>query len=275
MTKYLGKIQELVDFLTLSVVRPNELGRHLTLRTFDFLKPKSVYFVKINDDGTLSAVDCFGYSDEQISPFTSIDLNKHFPICESVRNNEIQIIANPEDWIKNYPDYAFVPTRLGWKSILTIPIKINNSPVGAMSITFNESINVTEELVQFINAISSIVALQLTRVPHGRMGSIELNGNEVTPAEFLSKRQVEILRYMADGLTNSQIARQLGYSESTIRHETMKIYETLKVRGRKEAVHFALVRKIIERVSVLLPLLIFDFGNQLELAIAELPLIGV
>ena len=40
-------------------------------------------------------------------------------------------------------------------------------------------------------------------------------------------------------MTNMQIARELGYSESTIRHETMRIYELLQASGRRDAVGIA------------------------------------
>ena len=60
----------------------------------------------------------------------------------------------------------------------------------------------------------------------------------------------------------NQIAKQLGYSESTIRHETIRIYELFKVRSRKEAVIFAYSRKLIQRVGLLLPLLVFNLCDQ-------------
>jgi DNA-binding NarL/FixJ family response regulator len=40
---------------------------------------------------------------------------------------------------------------------------------------------------------------------------------------FLTARQLEILDLISKNFTNSEIAKSLGYSESTIRHETMKI----------------------------------------------------
>jgi DNA-binding CsgD family transcriptional regulator len=40
-------------------------------------------------------------------------------------------------------------------------------------------------------------------------------------------------------MTNMQIAKELGFSESTIRHETMRIYELLEASGRREAVVIA------------------------------------
>jgi len=51
----------------------------------------------------------------------------------------------------------------------------------------------------------------------------------------LTKRQLEILRRMTEGQTNAVIARGLGFSISTVRHETMRIYEKLGVSDRREA----------------------------------------
>lgn len=55
----------------------------------------------------------------------------------------------------------------------------------------------------------------------------------------LTGRQREVLRLMADGMTNGQIARVLRFSESTVRQETMAIYRIFGVRGRAEAVEMA------------------------------------
>ena len=51
----------------------------------------------------------------------------------------------------------------------------------------------------------------------------------------LSNRQEDILRMIADGSTNAQIADALILSESTIRQETVKIYRKLAVPNRTEA----------------------------------------
>ena len=59
---------------------------------------------------------------------------------------------------------------------------------------------------------------------------------------YLTKRQMIILEMMGRKMTNMQIAKELGYSESTIRHETMRIYALLQASGRREAV--VLARKL-------------------------------
>lgn len=274
-TKYLDRIRELIIFLTLGDVNPSDLGRHLTLSTFNFYKPKSVYFLQLDNDGFLTAVDCFGVPGEKLTPFHKISVNQNFPLAESARTGEIKVIGNREEWTRLYPEFKNVPNEFGWESMITIPISANKNPIGAMSITFLHPLEVDQDFISFIDAISSLVALQLLRAPHGRLGSISVNGENHAINPLLSKRQEEILNLIADGLTNGQIAKQLGYSESTIRHETMKIYELFKVRGRKEAVSFAYTRKLIQRVGLLLPLFVFNFSYQFELAISELPLIGI
>jgi hypothetical protein len=51
----------------------------------------------------------------------------------------------------------------------------------------------------------------------------------------LTERQKLILRMISEGRTNLNIGELLGYSESTIRQETIKIYSVLNCHGREEA----------------------------------------
>jgi len=61
----------------------------------------------------------------------------------------------------------------------------------------------------------------------------------------LSQRQLAILQGMVEGKTNHELANELGFSVSTIRHETMRIYEILAVSDRKEAAKKALALSLI------------------------------
>ena len=51
----------------------------------------------------------------------------------------------------------------------------------------------------------------------------------------LSERQQVILRLISENRTNLVIGELLGYSESTIRQETISIFAKLNCTGRKEA----------------------------------------
>ena len=61
----------------------------------------------------------------------------------------------------------------------------------------------------------------------------------------LTPRQILILRGMVEGKTNHELATEMGFSVSTIRHETMRIYQALAVSDRKEAAKKAIMLSII------------------------------
>ena len=54
----------------------------------------------------------------------------------------------------------------------------------------------------------------------------------------LGCQQNKILDLIREKLTNREIGEELGYSESTIRQETMRIYNILSVDNRREAAAF-------------------------------------
>ena len=56
------------------------------------------------------------------------------------------------------------------------------------------------------------------------------------PVPRLTPRQWELLRLLAAGHTNTQIARRLGISEGTVRTHLQNIYERLDVSSRTAAV---------------------------------------
>lgn len=65
----------------------------------------------------------------------------------------------------------------------------------------------------------------------------------------LTARQEEILTKISLGKTNAQIARDIGFSESTVRQETIDIYRKLGVNDRKSAVTVAQSRGLIPQLQ--------------------------
>ena len=63
--------------------------------------------------------------------------------------------------------------------------------------------------------------------------------------ELLSKRENEVLKFLAQGLSNKLIARNIGISENTIRFHLKNIFAKLQVSNRLLAVSAARERKII------------------------------
>jgi DNA-binding NarL/FixJ family response regulator len=54
--------------------------------------------------------------------------------------------------------------------------------------------------------------------------------------EPLTPREMEVLQAMADGLSNKQIARQLGISEHTVKYHVNTILGKMGAQSRTEAV---------------------------------------
>jgi DNA-binding CsgD family transcriptional regulator len=78
------------------------------------------------------------------------------------------------------------------------------------------------------------------------MGSINMPSDSRDAGNAqLSQRQILILRGMVEGKTNHELATELGFSVSTIRHETMRIYQALAVSDRKEAAKKALMLSLV------------------------------
>jgi DNA-binding NarL/FixJ family response regulator len=83
------------------------------------------------------------------------------------------------------------------------------------------------ELVQVMEAFSQLEPLQVV-TPDG--------------LRLLTKREEEVVRLLADGLQNREIARELNLSEHTIKNYLFHIFDKLGVSSRVEVVLYAASR---------------------------------
>jgi DNA-binding NarL/FixJ family response regulator len=100
--------------------------------------------------------------------------------------------------------------------------------------------------------VSSIMAvLAGERVMAGAVANrvLDLLTGASTPKEFydgLTSREVEILKLIASGKPNKQIAFTLKISEKTVRNHICHIYEKLDIYDRAQAVLYAVRKALIE-----------------------------
>ncbi|MEU9300125.1 response regulator transcription factor [Streptomyces sp. NPDC048269] len=66
-----------------------------------------------------------------------------------------------------------------------------------------------------------------------------------TPAEALTKRELEVLQLVADGLSNQQISKRLFLSQATVKSHLVHVYAKLGVDSRTSAVAAAATRRLI------------------------------
>ena len=137
-------------------------------------------------------------------------------------------------------DITLKTDYFGWNPTQTAVVanmKVRFATVGSIVMHFNEPLS-QEGLVEVENMMSELIKpltiFFFNRSP--RMNEA-VAVREVTPinARAFTTRQKEILKRMAAGETNASIAGALGFSVSTVRHETMKIYDKLSVSDRHEA----------------------------------------
>jgi DNA-binding NarL/FixJ family response regulator len=63
----------------------------------------------------------------------------------------------------------------------------------------------------------------------------------------LTARELEILRHVAEGLSNGRIARELWVTEQTVKFHLSNVYRKLGLANRTEAAHYAHVQGLIGR----------------------------
>ena len=130
-------------------------------------------------------------------------------------------------------------------------LKIRGVTVGVLAIYFATPLNpqLSEEIAAVIADLVGPISLYFFMRPHSP--SVHTAGttrhHEATSSHF-TERQLKILKRMSDGFTNHEIASALGFSVSTIRHETMRIFQILSASDRHEAASKALELGILQRI---------------------------
>lgn len=66
------------------------------------------------------------------------------------------------------------------------------------------------------------------------------------PVPRLTERELEVLRLVARGMANKEIAAQLFISENTVKNHVRNILEKLQLHSRMEAVVYAVREKILD-----------------------------
>jgi DNA-binding NarL/FixJ family response regulator len=78
---------------------------------------------------------------------------------------------------------------------------------------------------------------------------LEMLTGTTTPKEFydgLTNREIEILKLLANGMANKQIAYRLKISEKTVRNHVSNTYEKLGIYDRSQAVLYAVKKGLVE-----------------------------
>ena len=213
-----------------------EIARALATEYLAEFPVLGVRFGRVNNDDSITVLGQYGYADADRYR------NRNIPSEEwrSIDAEDVRIITGE--------------SKLHWTSDSTMHISsLRDRGViqGYLIIQFHNPTSEADKhrIAEAIDDLSVPLALYLsflTRPIGGGVGGFTLPADARDGGNGqLSQRQILILRGMVEGKTNHELATELGFSVSTIRHETMRIYQALAVSDRKEAAKKALTLSLV------------------------------
>lgn len=213
-----------------------EIARALASEYLAEFSVLGVRFGRINNDDSVTVLGQYGYPDADKWR------ERNVPSAEwrAVDSDHVRIIV------------GILKTKWATDSTMyVIELRDRGVTQGHLIIEFHDPVSDADKhrTAEAIEDLSVPLALYLSflsrPVGHG-MGLITLPTDSRDAGNGqLSQRQIQILRGMVEGKTNHELATELGFSVSTIRHETMRIYQTLAVSDRKEAAKKALMLSLV------------------------------
>ena len=167
-------------------------------------------------------------------PIDGIEAKSVDSLCDLIENKEI-FASLERHGIIHSP-----------KSNLTITaITIEASIKGFYVFQHIKPIQPDDEILHYLQAISSLLTIYLIGLITPNTAIVFGTKIKTENVNDLTARQLLILAGMIDGKTNHELSLTLGFSVSTIRHETMAIFRKLEVSDRKEAAKHALANGLV------------------------------
>ena len=213
-----------------------EIARALATEYLAEFSVLGIRFGRINSDDSINVFGQYGYPDSDKYRERNIPSQE----WRAIDADDIRIITG-QSKLKWTPDARMHVNSLRDRGVIQ----------GYLIVEFHDSVSAADKhlTAEAIEDLSVPLALYLSflsrPVGHG-MGLITLpiDSRDAGNGQ-LSQRQILILRGMVEGKTNHDLATELGFSVSTIRHETMRIYQALAVSDRKEAAKKALMLSLV------------------------------
>lgn len=243
---------------------PHSLCRHLTLNVAAEVRPTGAMISVLETNGTLRIAGAFGLDDDRVAACSAQTMSDETPLIEAIRTGQPRFYASAEGIRELFPEFTFhekclMPTAI-W------PITSRGERIGAIQLFFDEGAVVSPLTADFeavVALIALYVRLQLAvGISHTRWSTADRrqSSSATVPVSDhrrpsgineLTARQTVVLEHISAGRTNAQIAHVVGFSESTVRQETMAIYRALGVDGRGQAAAAARAHRAEEERAAL------------------------
>ncbi len=255
MSQEMDRLNALVFYMATKPAL-DDVAQHLVLSTFHESQPRTALISVFDSSGSVSAAGSFGFAPDVVRALRRLSLWDRSPAVDAIRDGAPVVHDDRQALIAAYPglgnhDSLLHPT-IAW------PLAIGSQRLGSLQMQFAEPF-ARESIEGVFTAIAPLLGLYVSlrsTVPNGHVPDGEATRvihQEKDPDAELTPRQMRILHLLADGMTNPQIAARIGYSDSTVRQETMAIYRHLGAEGRRDAVHIAGLRGLLNEDTLTSP----------------------
>lgn len=228
----MNKLKHFLEWLSFHPSN-NEIARALITDYLAEFNSSYLFFGSINSDGSITILGQYGRE--------NVWLGHRFAATEwrKMDDEGIRLVASTSA-IKWAPDSKTVGNILRYHGVIQGFLIIQfRTPVSGGTQSMLE-----EVLSDFCVPLSLYLSFRRQFEPTDAGINSFKEHQAAGPAKFTA-RQLMILRGMVEGKTNHELATEMGFSVSTIRHETMRIYQELSVSDRKEAAMKALTLSLI------------------------------
>jgi len=232
-----SRISRLVSHLANQDLSEDEICEFLVTHTLDFLNIRHAWISQVTNRKTVRVRASYGIDQSRFPDWQEFPLDWKLPVTDALVEKRIVWINSLPNWPEEYPRLQGITLEESSRTQLVVPIFRLNSSVGCLSLVSSNQLTPDEEVAIFIQTIANLISLHIYRQNRDR------KKNDSPNVSSLTDRQVQILIHIAEKKTNIEIADTMGYSESTIRQETIRIFEKLQVSGRNEARSYFLENK--------------------------------
>jgi DNA-binding CsgD family transcriptional regulator len=226
------RLRKLLDYLDFHP-NVNEIARMLIVEDIFPEQASAVRICLLNSDDSLLTIGEYGYVDRFIGTNVPgvdwrVGLASTFHITELIQSG----LCNEE-----------------FTEILYI-LRNRGSLQGYITVNFENPVSQIQDTQYSIQGICQLVGIFLNGAsaiePNAEVEKhLNAQMDQSAMKAVLTQRQLLILAGMIEGKTNHELAENLGFSVSTIRHETMRIYQNLVVSDRKEAAKKAVALRLV------------------------------
>lgn len=227
---YLGNLQELSRFQRYSDPSLEELFAFLSLSTFAAFPVEALFLAVLRANGAIHFPAKHGKNVAKFVNTPERVLDTQTPGRAAFIEDKVVECGSFDVYPFYYPQHIRLIFPNGFQASLAIPVPA----YGALMLYSLAAITLDSELENFLRIVGEILALHFDAKGYRpKFDRVEV-AEDPSVLLALTARQWAIHEAMLRGLPNAAIAKELSYSESLIRQETMRIYSKLGIRGRRD-----------------------------------------